>query len=135
MTSEAFIRIASLCVLLACTETLHGIARTVLVIPRIGKERAIKLSALTGSILAFLICYFFVPPIGLKGPIQHLALGLLLAIFMALFDLGIGLVVMRKSWRKVIADFNPRTGNYLVFGLAFLVFAPFLLFALGASSD
>ena len=90
--------------LLACAETLHGIARTVLVVPRIGKDRAIKLSALTGSILAFVICYVFVPAIGLQGPAQHLALGVLLAAFMALFDIGMGLVLMRKSWRKVMTD-------------------------------
>ncbi|HEX5310787.1 hypothetical protein [Aquabacterium sp.] len=130
MTTETLIRVASLCVLLACAETLHGIARTVLVVPRIGKDRAIKLSALTGSILAFMICYVFVPAIGLQGPAQHLALGLLLATFMALFDMGMGLLVMRKSWRKVMTDFDPRTGNYLVLGLAFLVWAPTLVFLL-----
>ncbi|HET8668789.1 MAG TPA: hypothetical protein VFM10_12470 [Terriglobales bacterium] len=130
---ETFIRIASLCVLLACAETLHGIARTVYVVPHMGKDRAIKLSALTGSILAFFICYVFVPTIGLTGANQHLTLGLFLATFMALFDLSMGLIVMRKSWRKVITDFDPRTGNYLVFGLAFLVLAPVLVYLLRAS--
>ena len=133
VTTDALIKIASLCVLLACAETLHGIVRTVIVTPRIGKYLAIKLSALSGSILAFLICYFFVPPIGLKGQLQHLTLGMLLALFMALFDLFIGHVVMRKSWRKVMTDFDPTTGNYLVFGLAFLVFTPPLLLRLGIS--
>lgn len=132
MTTEALIRVVSLCVLLACAETLHGIARTVLVVPRIGKDRAIKLSALTGSVLAFLICYAFVPAIGLEGPAQHVGLGLLLATFMALFDVGMGLLVMRKSWHKVVKDFDPRTGNYLVLGLAFLVWAPTLVFLLAA---
>ena len=35
-------RIASLCLALAGVETLHGIARTVLLVPRIGKARARK---------------------------------------------------------------------------------------------
>ena len=75
---------------LACAETLHGIARTVLVVPRIGKERAIKLSALTGSALAFGICFFLVPPMDLHAPEHLLLLGVFLALFMASFDVAIG---------------------------------------------
>jgi len=127
MTVDNWLRIAALCVLLACAETLHGIARTVLVVPRIGKERAIKLSALTGSLLAFAICLWWVPGIGLRGLAAHLALGAGLAAFMAGFDIAIGMLLMRKPWRKVRADFDPATGNYLVFGLAFLAVVPALV--------
>lgn len=132
MTPDAVLRIASLCVLLACAETLHGIARTVLVVPRIGKERAIKLSALTGSLLAFAICLWWVPGIGLRGLGPHLALGACLAAFMAAFDIAIGMLLMRKPWRKVRADFDPATGNYLVYGLAFLAVVPALVWWLRA---
>ena len=127
MISQVMIRVVSLCVILAGAETLHGIARTVLVVPRIGKERALKLSAFTGAGLAFLICLLLVPPIGLNGTMDHLLLGLAIAAFMAAFDLGIGRYVMRKSWKKLWPDFDPRTGNYLFFGLLFLCFAPLLV--------
>lgn len=127
MSADAIVRVLSLCVLLAAAETLHGIARTVLVVPRIGKGPAIKLSALTGSLLAFAICWFAVPPIGLAGAPAHLLLGVGLAAFMAAFDLAIGRLLMRKPWRKLWPDFDPRTGNYLVFGLAFLAAAPLLV--------
>lgn len=127
MTADSALRILSLCVLLACAETLHGIARTVLVVPRIGKERALRWSALTGSLLAFLICLWLVPPIGLRGAAAHLALGLGLAAFMAAFDLVIGRLLMRKAWHKLWPDFDPRTGNYLSLGLGFLVLVPWLV--------
>lgn len=128
--TDAVIRIAALCIVLAGAETLHGIARTVLVIPQIGKDRAIRWSALTGSLLAFAICLGLVPPIGLRGAPAHLALGLVLAAFMAAFDLAIGRWLMRKPWAKLWPDFDPRTGNYLSLGLAFLVGAPCLAAAL-----
>jgi len=131
MPTDAFIRIVALCVVLAGAETLHGIARTVWVVPRIGKDLAIRLSALTGSLLAFGICTQLVPPIGLQGAAQHLALGALLAAFMAGFDIAIGMWLMRKPWRKVAPDFDPRTGNYLSFGLAFLAIVPWLVWAIG----
>lgn len=127
MNSDAVIRVVSLCVVLAGAETLHGIARTVLVIPRIGKERALKWSALTGAALAFAICLVLVPPIGLVGVPAHLWLGVVLATFMAAFDLAIGRFLMRKSWQKLWPDFDPRAGNYLSFGLAFLVVTPWLV--------
>jgi hypothetical protein len=130
MSLSTTIHVASLCVALASAETLHGIARTLWVVPRIGKDRAQKLGAATGSALAFVICLWGVPPIGLAGAGAHLLLGLLLAAFMAAFDLAIGRFVMRKAWHKLWPDFDPRTGNYLSFGLTFLVVTPLLVAAL-----
>jgi hypothetical protein len=121
------VRIVALCVVLAGAETLHGIARIKLLIPRIGKERAIKLSALTGSLLALAICWLLVPGVDLKTPGAHLALGIGLAGFMAGFDIAVGRWLMRKSWTKIWPDFNPRTGNYLVYGLLVLCFGPLLV--------
>lgn len=127
MSPDALLRVVALCVVLACAETLHGIARTVLVVPRIGKERALKLSALTGSALAFGICWALVPPIGLQGAPAHLLLGGVLAAFMAGFDLAIGRWLMHKPWAKLWPDFDPRSGNYLLFGLLFLCVVPLLV--------
>lgn len=117
-------RIAALCVLLAGAETLHGIARTVWLVPRVGKQRALDLSIVSGSLLAFAICWFYVPGIGMATAGAHLALGGLLAAFMAGFDAALGRWLLRKRWRKVLEDFDPRTGNRLVFGLALLVLIP-----------
>ncbi len=121
------LRIVSLCLALAGAETLHGIARTVWVVPRIGKERAIKLSALTGSLLALVICGLLVPPMRLQSVWAHGLLGAVLAAFMAVFDLVIGHWVMRKAWHKLWPDFNPATGNYLLYGLLFLSVTPLMV--------
>lgn len=127
MDSDASIRIAALCVVLAGAETLHGIARTTLVVPRIGKERAVKLSALTGTCLALAICWLLVPGIGLRSQGAHVVLGIGLAMFMACFDIAIGRWLMRKSWAKIWPDFNPGTGNFLLYGLLGLCIIPLLV--------
>ena len=127
MTPDIALRTLALCVVLACSETLHGIARIKFAIPRLGKERAIKLSAFTGSLLAFLICFLLAPGIGLQTVQAHLLLGVVLAVFMASFDIAIGKWLMRKPWKKIWPDFNPATGNYLLFGLSFLIIAPVLV--------
>jgi hypothetical protein len=127
MSLDTCLRIGALCLLLAAFETLHGIARTVLVTPRLGKARAIQLSAFTGTLLAFGICWFYVPGIGLQGTTPHLLLGLGLAAFMAGFDIAIGRFLMRKPLAKIWPDFDPRTGNYLLFGLLALSLTPWLV--------
>lgn len=119
---------------LAATETLHGIARTVLVVPRIGKERALRLSIFTGSALAFGVCFYLVPGLGLGSASAHVYLGLFLALFMAAFDAAMGRFLFRRSWAKVATDFDPRSGNLLVFGLAFLVACPLAVRALRGSA-
>ena len=127
MNPDVLLRIAALCVVLAAAETLHGIARTTLVVPRIGKDRAIKFSAFTGTLLALAICWLLVPGINLQSAGAHLLLGVLLAGFMASFDIAIGKWLMRKSWAKIWPDFNPKTGNYLLYGLLALCFIPLVV--------
>lgn len=117
-------RVLALCVLLASAETLHGIARTVWLVPRIGKARALKWSAFTGSLLATAICAWAVPPMGLNTLGALLGVGLALAAFMASFDLALGHWLLRRPWRKTLDDLNPATGNYLLYGLCWLVCAP-----------
>lgn len=124
VSSEALVRVVALCVVLACAETLHGIARIKLLIPRVGKERAIKLSAVTGTLLAAAICSALVPGIGLQSAGAHLALGCVLAAFMAAFDIALGRWLLRKGWAKIWPDFDPRTGNYLLYGLMALCVIP-----------
>lgn len=124
MSLDMALRILALCVLLASAETLHGIARTVLVVPRLGKARAIQLSALTGSLLAAGICWLQVPGIGLQGAWAHAGLGLGLAAFMAGFDIAVGHWLMRKPLARIWPDFNPATGNFLLFGLMALSLMP-----------
>jgi hypothetical protein len=114
----------ALCVVLAGAETLHEIARTRFVVPRIGKERALKLSIVSGTALAFGICYLLVPGVGLSSAFAHLVLGLVWALFMASFDLAMGMLLIKRSLAKALTDFNPATGNLLVFGLAALVLIP-----------
>lgn len=127
--SNDLLRIVALCVILASAETLHGILRTLVVTPRIGKELAIKLSAVSGTLLAFGICWLLIPGTGLRSPAAHLALGLGLAAFMAAFDIAMGRFVMRKAWHKIWPDFNPKTGNYLCFGLLALALIPLVIWS------
>jgi len=130
LTLDATVKVIALCVALASAETLHGIARTKFLNPRLGKERAVKLSVVSGSLLAFLVCLLLVPGIAFRTYPAHLLLGATLAGFMASFDAGLGRYLLKRPWSKVAQDFNPFAGNYLIFGLCVLVAIPSLVFYL-----
>lgn len=121
------LRIASLCIALASAETLHGIARAVLLVPRIGKKGALKVAIVTGSLLAFCVCYFLVPGIGISGTTELVALGILIAVFMATFDIALAKLLLKRPWRKVLEDFDPSAGNYLLYGILLMVTYPYLV--------
>jgi len=127
---EITFRILSLCLLLACTETLHGIVRAALLVPRIGKKPALKVSIVTGSLLAFGVCYWYVPTLGINSTAGLLGLGFLLALFMASFDAALGRMLLHLPWKKIARDFNPASGNYLLFGLLLLAAYPWLIMRL-----
>ena len=130
--TETWIHIWSLSLVLAGAETLHGIARMVFLVPRLGQRRATQLSIVSGSLLAFLVCWFMVPRIGLTAPGPLLGVGLFLALFMAAFDIGLARTAAGRTYPDILADFDPRTGNYLSVGLALLLLFPWLVMLLRA---
>ena len=127
MTTAQAVLVAALCVALASAETLHGIVRTLWLNRWLGKAKALRWSAVSGAGLAFAVCWLFVPAIGLHTPVGALALGIGLATFMAAFDIALARWLLRRAWPKVWADFNPATGNYLLWGLLALMVFPLVI--------
>jgi len=121
------VRVLSLCLALASAEMLHGIARIRYLIPRVGKRRAQKISIVTGTLLAFAVCSLFIPAMGLSTHFAAFSLGAFLAAFMAAFDIAVGRFLMKRRWALIAEDFDPRKGNYLIFGLAALVAIPYIV--------
>lgn len=120
------LKLVGLCLSLAAVETLHGIVRNGVVAPRVGTKRAKRLSIFSGSILAFVVCYIWVPTLGIGAIAPLLLVGLLLTAFMALFDILLARYALKLKWRVILKDFNPQHGNYLSIGLVLLVFMPAL---------
>ena len=78
---------------LAGTETLDGIFRNAVVAPRLGTKRAKQVSLISGTLILFVICYFWIPTLGTDSVGGLWAVGLFLATFtfMGLFDVVLGL--------------------------------------------
>lgn len=127
---ELALRVLALCLALSGAEMLHGIARVRFLVPRVGKRRAQQVSIVTGCLLAFLVCWWIVPTLGVTGRAPLLALGLVLALYMASFDVAVARLAMKRPWRSVAEDFNPLRGNYLLVGCIVLVFIPTVVMTL-----
>lgn len=120
------IKVICICVVMAVTETAHGILRTRYVSPRIGHGRAKRLSVISGSLLGFGVCYLMVPWTGVVDRTALLFMGTAIAAFMLLFDIVIGRYVFKMSWKTVLADLDVFHGGFLPLGLLALTFSPFV---------
>lgn len=118
---------------LAGAETLHGIFRNAVIAPRLGTKKAKQLSLISGTLILFVICYFWIPNLGINSAVSLWAVGLFLAGFMGLFDVVLGRYVMKLRWKMVLRDFDLRQGNYLLVGLLVLSGMPLLVMKLRAS--
>lgn len=130
---ETVLRVLSLCLALAGVEMLHGIARTLYLVPAVGRERAQRIGIVSGLLLAFAVCYVMVPLLGFTLADHPIGLGVALSLFMAIFDVGVARWVAKRPWAAVRRDFNPMSGNYLIFGLVALPFFPYAALVLRGS--
>ncbi len=130
ITIDLALQLLSLCVLLAAAETLHGIFRAAVLVPRIGKKQALKVAIVTGSLLAFVLCWWRVPALGVVATGPLLAIGGVLAVFMAAFDILLGRWLLKRPWSRAFEDFNPAGGNYLLFGIVLLAVFPLIVMRL-----
>ncbi len=124
------LEIVSLCIMLMSVETLHGIARAAILVPRIGKKTALKLSIISGSVLAFIVCYFMVPRTGLTKLDELIILGCIISLAMASFDILLSKTLLHRSWPKIFDEFNPKKGNYLSLGLLLMISFPYFVMKL-----
>jgi hypothetical protein len=113
-------------VLVASGETLNGIFRTLYLNKRMGIKTAKKASIFSALFLCFLICYFYVPIIGITTDKGLILLGISLSVFMLLFDIILGRFVMKVRLSLIMDELNIFKGNLLCIGLIVMAFCPLL---------
>ena len=71
-------------------ETVHGIWRTLLLVPMMGDFPARQISVFTGSLLIFEVTFFFIKWIAIKKRPQLVGVGLLWVVLTVLFEISLG---------------------------------------------
>ncbi len=111
-------------IIIMAVETIHGIARTMLVEPVIGSLRARQVSVFSGSILILGMTFVFVRWLKGMRVSDYVLVGIVWVLLTVGFEVGIGRLVMGLSWDRIGSDFNVMTGGLMPLGLLVMLFAP-----------
>ena len=128
----AFIlHVIGLFILVAASEMLIGIARTIFLNKRVGVMNAKRISLLPALALCLLICYYYVPFLHIRTDTGLLVLGVSLSLFMGMFDIVVARFIVKARWETIMDDFNIRKGNLLGLGMVAMAFCPLLAARIG----
>ena len=122
-----FFRAVAVWILIIAVETVHGIFRTVFLVPMLGDFPARQFSVFTGCILIFTIAYFLTSWIGARTKNQLLAVGILWVVLTVLFEVVLGRFVLELSWNRITEDYDLSRGGLLGFCLLFMAITPILV--------
>jgi hypothetical protein len=112
-------------ILIAVAESVHGTLRRLFPEPVLGDLPARQLAVVTGSGIIFLIAWLCVRWIGAKTFAEQLKTGMAWAALMLAFELGLGMA-LRYGWQRILSDYDPSKGGFLIVGFLFMVFSPAL---------
>lgn len=111
--------------LIALLETLHGIARTLWLVPLLGDQLARQLAILSAIVIVFVVALVTIRWIDARGGGRKLIVGLQWLVLMVGFDVLLGRS-LGYSWERILGDFNPLAGGFLGLGMATMLIAPWL---------
>jgi hypothetical protein len=125
------IHVIGLFILVAASEMLNGIARTIFLNKRVGVRNAKRISLLPALALCLLICYYYVPFLHIRTDGGLLLLGVSLSLFMGMFDIVVARFIVKARWETILDDFNIVKGNLLGLGMVAMAFCPLLAARIG----
>lgn len=107
-------------------EIVHGIARRLLLEPRVGDVRARQVGVASGSLLILIITFFSLPWLAAPTTLDRLFVGFLWLMLMVPFEILVGRLT-GASWQRIAADYDLRHGGFMALGLSVLLLAPMLI--------
>lgn len=127
------VRVLTVWLILMAVETLNGTFREYLLVSSLGKELARQVSLTIALTSIFAISVATVRWIGTRSRPHLLAVGLIWSLLTLGFELTL-IAATSSDWKSDISrDYDVRVGGYMVFGLAFMLFAPWIASVLRAS--
>jgi hypothetical protein len=111
--------------LIAVLETVHGIVRGLWLVPALGEPTAQRLGFAVGSALVLAVAWATSRWLGAVTRRAQWQAGLLWLLLMLAFELLIGRA-QGFGWERIAAEFDPRQGGLMLFGLLLMGLAPML---------
>ncbi len=107
-------------------ETVHGVLRTLLLVPLVGDFHARQLGVITGSLLIFGIAWLFVRWVRAGTTVRLLVVGLEWMALTVLFEIGLGILILGLPWERGADDYDLRQGGFMGLGLLLMALSPLL---------
>ncbi len=112
--------------LIMVTESLHGVARKLLIEPWAGDLRARQIGVPVGSLIIFAIAWWGVEWIRTQRIRRQFEIGLLWVAATVGFEIALGRAILGLSWERILSDYDPRQGGWMIVGLSFMAVTPWL---------
>jgi hypothetical protein len=125
-TPFPLVRAVGIWLTLVVVESIHGVMRRLFLEPQLGDLQARQVSVFTGAVLITLVFCFTLKWLGSQPAWRWWAFGLLWLALTLAFEIGLGWAI-GMSWDRIAADFDPRHGGLLSFGMLVILVAPRLL--------
>ena len=113
--------------LMMLAETVHGVLRSILLVPMIGDFPARQIGVAIGSVIIIAMAFVFSNWLKVESIVGQISIGLFWVIMTVLFEFVLGRIVLHLPWERIIDDYDPSRGGFMIFGL--LVMAGSLTFA------
>ncbi len=107
-------------------ETIHGIFRGLFIVPLIGDLPSRQIGVLVGSVLIFIIALIFIRWLKADTFRDLIFVGIIWVILTVTFEIVLGRFVMGAAWERILSDYNISEGGFMIFGLTFMLFSPYL---------
>ncbi|MCX6594617.1 MAG: hypothetical protein NTZ56_24150 [Acidobacteria bacterium] len=120
----------ALWLMIAAAEILHGVLRTIFLVPWVGLHRSNQLGVFTGSLIILLITRFTIRfLVGAETavpPRRLFAVGGLWLVLMLAFEWSAGHYVFGRTWDELAQDYRLARGGLLPLGMLVLLFSPLI---------
>ena len=104
-------------------DTLHGLFRRLLLVPRVGEDMAGRIGWPIGLVIVLGISIALAPWIAIRDTSALLRLGGLWAVLTLIFEIAIGRL-RGLDLPRLLAELNPLAGGLTIYSLAVMFVAP-----------
>jgi hypothetical protein len=112
--------------LIMLAETVQGFIREVFVAPAIGALRARQWGVLTGLLTVLVIAGALSGWLRASAHRSQLIIGAYWVALTVAFEMALGRA-MDMSWSRILSDYNPAQGGFMLLGLGVMFAAPWLV--------
>jgi hypothetical protein len=107
-----------------CVESIHGIARSILLVPFTGDLAARQIGVGIGSILILVIAFLASNWIETENLSQLLIIGAMWAILTLIFEFLLGHFVLGLTMDGILSDYDVTRGGFMIIGMLIFTLSP-----------